>query len=112
MGVTRDNLRVQDGGVGDIKCGSVEFFENNLRHSFTVGWSVPGGFCDEDWVVGWINAHNVLQCMTDEWSYRIEIFDYVLVSEIRLGVKGKHVLRPSFKGFPTSIPCLQIEGPS
>lgn len=102
----REVLRVQDGGVSNVESRSVEFLEDNLCHPLSIGRSVPCGLCDEDWVVGRINVQNVLQRMTDEWGYRIEILDWVVVSTDRVNTEKKHVLSPSFKGFPTSIPSL------
>jgi len=52
----REVSRVQHGGVGDVKGRSVEFLKNNLCHPFSIGWSVPRGLCDEDWVVDGINT--------------------------------------------------------
>jgi hypothetical protein len=75
MGVIREVLRVQDGGVGDVKGRGVEFLEDNLCHPFPIGWGVPCGLCDENWVVSGINMHNILQCMADEWRYWIEILN-------------------------------------
>lgn len=68
-------LRVEDGCVGNVKSRGVEFLEDNLRHPFSVSWSVPCGLCDEDRVVCRINVHHVFQCMADEWSDRIEILN-------------------------------------
>jgi hypothetical protein len=99
-------LRVEDGGVGDVKSRGVKFFEDNLCHPFPVGWSIPCGLCDEYWVVSGIDVHNVLQCMTDEWSYWIKVLDLAVVNTGRVNTERKHVPRPSFKGFPTSIASL------
>lgn len=68
-------LRVEDGCVSDVECRSVEFFEDNLCHPFSIGWSIPCGLCDENWVVGGINTHDILQRMADEWRYRIKILN-------------------------------------
>ena len=75
MGGKREVSRVQYGGVSDVKSRSVEFFKDNLCHPFSIGWSVPCGLCDEDWVVDGIDSQNILQSMADEWGYRIEVFN-------------------------------------
>jgi hypothetical protein len=75
IGVIKETLRVQDRGVGNVKGRSIEFLEDNLCHPFPIGWSVPCGLCDENWVVRGINMHNILQCMADEWRYRIEVLN-------------------------------------
>jgi len=106
MGVMKEALRVEDGGVGNVKSRGIEFFEDNLRHPLPVGWSVPRGLCDEDWVVSGINMHNILQCMADKRSYRIKILNWGIVSTGRVNTERGCVLSPSFKGFPTSIPSL------
>ena len=106
MGEMKEALRIEDGGIGDVKSGCVEFLKDDLRHPLPVGWSVPRGFCDEDRVVSGINMHNILQCMANKRSYWVKILDWVVVSAGRVNVKTGCVLRPSFKGFPTSIPSL------
>ena len=75
MGEMKEALRIEDGGVGNVKSRGIEFFEDNLRHPLPVGWSVPRGLCDKNWVVGWINMHNILQCMANERSDWIKILD-------------------------------------
>jgi len=106
MGVMKEALRIEDRGVGNVKSGGIEFLEDNFRHPLPVGWSVPRGLRDEDWVVGRINMHNILQCMANEWSNWIKILNWVVVGTERVNVERKCVLSPSFKGFPTSIPSL------
>lgn len=71
----REVLRVQDGGVGNVKSRSIEFLEDDLCHPFPIGWGIPGGLCDENWVVDGVDTHNVLQCMADEWCYRVKILN-------------------------------------
>ena len=75
MGEMKEALRIEDRGVGNVKGRGIEFLEDNLRHSLPVGWSVPRGLCDEDWVVSRINMHNVLQRMANERSDRIKILN-------------------------------------
>lgn len=75
IGEMKEVLRVEDGCVGNVKSGGVEFFEDNFCHPFSVSWSVPCRFCDEDWVVCGINMHHILQRMADEWSDRIKILN-------------------------------------
>ena len=75
MGVMKEALRIEDGGVGNVKRGGIEFLEDNLRHSLPVGWSIPRGFCDEYWVVGRINMHDILQCMANERGDWIKILN-------------------------------------
>ena len=106
MGVMKEALRIEDGGVGNVKSRGIEFLEDNLRHSLPVGWSVPRRLCDEDWVVSGINMHNILQCMANKRCYRIKILNWVVVSTVRANAERRSVLSPSFKGFPTSIPSL------
>jgi len=71
----KEALRIEDRGVRNVKSRGIEFLEDNFRHPLPVGWSVPRGFCDEDWVVGRINMHNILQCMANERSNWIKILD-------------------------------------
>lgn len=66
-------LRIQHTCVRDIKGGDLEFFKHNLGHSFPISRRVPCGLGDKNWVLGWISAHHVHQCVRYQGGDWVEV---------------------------------------
>ena len=104
-------VRVEYARVCDIERGGIELLEHDFRHSFSVLRRVPSRLGDQDGMFCRVYMHHVLERVSNECRYGLEIGDY-LMSELQPAIEQQqNALMPSWIGLPTFMFARHMDGP-